>query len=309
MAIPEARNSNDAPALIALTETDSTGRYRLADVPVGRYYIVAGFVDSPTYYPRGTGAAGATAVNVTARATTANIDFRIERPSSGLTVSGRVIVESAQPSGNVQVMLNGGPSGTFTNLNVPVKMDGSFEFVRVRPGTYNISVSPTPFSQPRTVVVTEKDVTGLELRIPWTAEVSGRVVVEGGDPVPNFQISFAGGGTRQASSYFSGQPNQPNQTFRATLAEGFYAVTASGIPQGFYIKSITSGTTNLLSDPFRLSRTSSPAEIIITLGSLDTISMGKADRPRYRFADCRVFSDPEWAHRISAGQSCRRWNI
>ena len=166
MAIPEARNSNDAPALITLTETDSTGRYRLADVPVGRYYIVAGFVDSPTYYPRGTGAAGATAVNVTARATTANIDFRIERPSTGLTVSGRVIVESAQPFGNVQVMLNGGPSGSFTNLNVPPKLDGSFEFVRLRPGTYNISVSPTPFSQPRTVVVTDKDVTGLELRIP-----------------------------------------------------------------------------------------------------------------------------------------------
>ena len=79
MAIPESRNGGtDAPALITLTETDSTGRYRLADVPVGRYYIVAGFVDSPTYYPRGIGPAGATPVCVTARAVTVNIDFQIE---------------------------------------------------------------------------------------------------------------------------------------------------------------------------------------------------------------------------------------
>src|SRR5215510_8835388 len=83
MALPDSRNGNDAPALITLTETDNTGGYRLADVPVGRYYIVAGFVDSPTYYPRGTGPAGATAVAVTARTTTANIDFQLERPSSG----------------------------------------------------------------------------------------------------------------------------------------------------------------------------------------------------------------------------------
>src|SRR5262245_60919686 len=56
MAVPESpNNANDPPALITLTETDTAGQYRLTDVPIGRYYIVAGFVDSPTYYPRGTG--------------------------------------------------------------------------------------------------------------------------------------------------------------------------------------------------------------------------------------------------------------
>jgi hypothetical protein len=36
----------DRQTLMTLTETDDRGNYRLADVPVGRYYIVAGFVDS-----------------------------------------------------------------------------------------------------------------------------------------------------------------------------------------------------------------------------------------------------------------------
>src|SRR4030095_13364423 len=126
MSIPD--NKNEAPTLMTLAETDSNGRYRLADVPVGRYYIVAGFVDSPTYYPRGTGPAGATPVNVTVNATLANIDFRIEKPSTGLSVSGRVITES-NPSfgGAIQVMLSGGSASGYTNLNVPAKLDGSFE--------------------------------------------------------------------------------------------------------------------------------------------------------------------------------------
>jgi hypothetical protein len=96
MSIPASRNVvDDTPTLMTLTETDNSGRYRLTDVPVGRYYIVAGFVDSPTYYPQGTGPGGATPVNVTSSATVALNDFRIERPSTGITVSGRVINESS----------------------------------------------------------------------------------------------------------------------------------------------------------------------------------------------------------------------
>src|SRR5687768_4405320 len=71
MSIPETSNGGPAvPTLMTLTETDNDGRYRLAEVPVGRYYIVAGFVDSPTYYPRGSELSGARPVNVTIKATT-----------------------------------------------------------------------------------------------------------------------------------------------------------------------------------------------------------------------------------------------
>jgi hypothetical protein len=261
MSIPESPNSaNDSSALITLTETDNTGRYRLTDVPAGRYYIVAGFVDSPTYYPRGTLPTAAAPVNVTANGTVTLNDFRIEKPSTGLTVSGRLINESNQfGSGVVQVVLSGGPSGAYTNQNVPLKLDGSFEFLRVRPGNYNLTVSPYPFPLSRTVVVGEADVTGLEVLLPWTTEVSGRVIVDGGGPVPTFNVSFTGG-NRQATAY------QSNQAFRATLAEGFYGVYISNIPAGFYVKSIGSGTVDLLSEPYRVVKPATPTEIVVTLG-------------------------------------------
>src|SRR5262245_54736890 len=38
-------------ALVSLTQTDSQGRYKLEGIPPGRYYIQAGLVDFPTYFP------------------------------------------------------------------------------------------------------------------------------------------------------------------------------------------------------------------------------------------------------------------
>jgi len=40
-----------AASFSALAQTDEEGRYRLEGIPVGRYYIVAGRVDLPTFYP------------------------------------------------------------------------------------------------------------------------------------------------------------------------------------------------------------------------------------------------------------------
>src|SRR6185436_20863096 len=44
---PTAREAS----LLSVVETDSLGQYRLERVPVGRYYITAGFLDTPTFFP------------------------------------------------------------------------------------------------------------------------------------------------------------------------------------------------------------------------------------------------------------------
>ena len=38
-------------ALASIAETDASGRFRLENIPQGRYYIIAGRVDFPTYFP------------------------------------------------------------------------------------------------------------------------------------------------------------------------------------------------------------------------------------------------------------------
>ncbi|HZI50446.1 MAG TPA: carboxypeptidase regulatory-like domain-containing protein [Terriglobia bacterium] len=44
-------NVTGGPTLLSLAQTDNEGSYRLENIPPGRYYITAGLVDLPTYYP------------------------------------------------------------------------------------------------------------------------------------------------------------------------------------------------------------------------------------------------------------------
>jgi hypothetical protein len=70
-----------------------------------------------------------------------------QRPSTGLTVSGKVIGESSL--GAIDVRLSGTGSGGYINLNVPEKPDGSFEFAGVPPGTYTIRCVPLHSPNPK----------------------------------------------------------------------------------------------------------------------------------------------------------------
>jgi len=81
---PEAINDLAAAVAFAgLGETDSTGRYRLENIPPGRYYIVAGRVDAPTYYPGTLQAGEGTVVAVTPGLTVSAIDFVLNAGSVG----------------------------------------------------------------------------------------------------------------------------------------------------------------------------------------------------------------------------------
>ena len=258
MAAPDSsKTPAEATALVSLTETDSSGRYRLENVPPGRYYIVAGLLESSTYYPGVKSPADAKMVDVTSRATVTGIDFQVARFSTGLTVSGRVVRESNQPLG---VAFQVGLGGSDQYFNTTTKFDGSFEFLKVRPGNYTLNVNPVPGGQPRSIVVGDKDVTGIEFIVPWTVDVSGRVLVDGGGPRPNVTVSFVGG----PRGYFNAGIG--NQTFQITLAEGVYGVVVSGVPAGYYVKSITAGSTDLLSNPIQVSRTATAPQVVVTLG-------------------------------------------
>jgi hypothetical protein len=253
-AKPSAATSGDGTVLASLTQTDSSGRYRLENVPAGRYYVLAGFVDSPTYFPGVTTTTTATAVSVAAKANVAGIDFQAARLSTGLNLKGRLKRDSNEGVGGMNIFLGGNDQYP----NVRTQPDGSFEFLKLKPGSYTISVS-TPNFPPQQVVLTDKDISNLEFVIPWTVDVTGNVSVEGGGMRPNVNLTFAGG-SRGISS------TNARDNFRITLPEGAYAIAANGLPAGFFIKSIKAGSTDLLSEPLKLSRTSPPPAIAVTLG-------------------------------------------
>jgi hypothetical protein len=78
-AIPMA----DPPGsnLASVTETDSAGRFRLADIPQGRYYVIAGKLSSPTFFGGSGDRAKGTGIVVEPARTISNIDFKVPADS------------------------------------------------------------------------------------------------------------------------------------------------------------------------------------------------------------------------------------
>lgn len=90
--------------LVGLAQTDPLGRFRLDGVPSGSYYVVAGRVDAPTFYPGVPLTGGARAVTVSPETVFSGVDFVVSdaslRPVSGysdllpppVSFNGRVVL-------------------------------------------------------------------------------------------------------------------------------------------------------------------------------------------------------------------------
>jgi hypothetical protein len=70
--------SETTPLLAAISETDSAGRFRLQGLPPGSYYIAAGLLQSPTYYPGVASLTAARAVVIAGDAVKAGLDFNLD---------------------------------------------------------------------------------------------------------------------------------------------------------------------------------------------------------------------------------------
>lgn len=80
MAKPETAQEVAGSTLVSITQTDAEGRFRL-EIPPGFYYIVAGRVDLPTYYPGTSEIADGRLIEVTPGAALSGLDFTISDSS------------------------------------------------------------------------------------------------------------------------------------------------------------------------------------------------------------------------------------
>jgi hypothetical protein len=77
--------------LIGIAASDASGNFRLEDVPPGRYYIMAGFLASPTYYPGVTRISDARVVTVTAGSVLTGVDFALQSSLTEFVANGRLL--------------------------------------------------------------------------------------------------------------------------------------------------------------------------------------------------------------------------
>jgi len=171
VAMMALSGTNDpAPGVLdGIASTDAAGNFRMENIAPGRYYIVAGLVDSPTYFPGVATATDATVITVTSTTPVTGMDFPVLRSSTPFKVSGQVTGLPAMVPGVRPISLiprpTPGARGARPIMPVQstVKSDGTFVFPEVRPGTYNVSLAGLVLAQPVLVTVTDRDVASLDL--------------------------------------------------------------------------------------------------------------------------------------------------
>jgi len=216
------------PASTALT--DAQGRYRLANLAPGRYFIVASMFGYPTFYPATTNADGATVVTVGAAAPVDGINFTVLLPPGG-NVSGRV---STPPSTNSQekAILSGVALGEL--LETPVAQDGSFTFGHLPKGSYLLSLFPTPPGMPSRPFQVGETGARIDLVRPTLRTVSGRLV---GPPGVLHRVLI---GFSTDRSYVTATSNADG-SFTAQVQPARHRIELGGLPPGYTLASARLG--------------------------------------------------------------------
>jgi hypothetical protein len=223
------------PAPVASVFTNAEGRYRLGNLPPGRYQIVAGMLGQGTYYPAATDRWQADVVTVDAGSTIESRDIRLVIPFGG-RVRGRVT--PAPPAGVRETAVLSGLK-LDEIYEVPVSADGSFEFGHVPRGVFMVNVFPTPPGVPSlTFEVGDADVTNVEFKRAPLRTVSGRIVSPNG-PVPNGILAFS-----TVQGYVSASVGTDG-TFTARLPLATHQVDIAGMPVGYSLASVRVGNADV----------------------------------------------------------------
>ena len=168
-AVPQTDSLEETaagPTLSSIAETDAEGRYKLEDVPPGRYFIAAGRLDLPTYFPGTQSMALGRAVLITPGLSITGIDFALNASSVGRADPGNgqgillltLALEVRVEGGGKLPLLNGAASTVFA--------DGTFEFRNVPPGYHSVVTldnSPSVGPLAASFVVGSTDLTNVEI--------------------------------------------------------------------------------------------------------------------------------------------------
>jgi hypothetical protein len=163
MARPEsAADAVGGTALASIAETDASGHFRLENVPPGRYYITAGRVDFPTFFPGTQLMTDGKAVEVKAGSTISGIEFVMNpvavrpldsglgntAPTLGFTINinvtggGKVPIYSAQ--GFASLQLTRTSDGAVSLFPLASSLSVTLPSVAATPPEYRIALQSLP---------------------------------------------------------------------------------------------------------------------------------------------------------------------
>jgi hypothetical protein len=237
-----------APFPSYVSTTDKAGRYRMTGIDPGRYYLLAGRVDDPTYYPGTQESLHASILTVAANSSAERLDFQLVI-HPGATISGRVDVDWGEDRRSIGLMRF---EPSFLREDVAVESDGSFVFRGIPPGSYKLNVYPSGlFWDDSAIEVKDKRITGIRREAFPIASIRGSVEVVGTETLPIVGLEVRVGSRKIRTGV--GWDRTSRQPY-INLPQGEVRISKVDLPGEYRIESFTYGKADLLKDRIRVSR-------------------------------------------------------
>jgi hypothetical protein len=261
--------------------TDDRGIYRIARLPPGDYLVLVcsisdgdSLLHPTTFYSSAQAPGQATIVTVVTGDDRADVDF-VMPTASGFRVRG-TIQEPGGPAAGIPVTLRWpDPEGFPFDLEVSATVshsDGSFSFDGVAEGTYVLeapsgptSATTAPFGETKppssdrtlraqsTIVVSDRNIDDVILRLSPGARVSGRVIFEGGAPALVAATSvYLDRVDQRPLRLGPARPDRAGQFTTPDFPPGEYRLRVGAIPAGWMFKSAMYDGRDIADEPFEL---------------------------------------------------------
>ena len=272
--------------------TNDLGDYRIFGVAPGRYYLAATARPngpSPTaqvrsangqpeedyvatYYPGTTNTANAAPIEVGSGALVSGINFTLSKTAT-VHIKGSITSIPAGARRPIQVMLRPRNPPLFAGLR-PSFADakGNFDLRNVVPGQYVLSASANDgtrnYSASMPVDVGNSNLENVNLTISSGVEIAGRIRIEG-DTQQNLSNVSVTLQPRETGGFIGGAVGnrvKEDLSFQLqTAGAEIFEMTLFGLPDGFYVKSIKSGETDVLTAGLDVTRgVPQPVEVLVS---------------------------------------------
>jgi hypothetical protein len=297
------------------TVTDDIGQFRLAGLAPGEYYVVArerdgrvtDTADEPvgfemTFHPGTTVASDAQPVRVTLGEEVVNLNVSMI-PARTAIITGRVVDPTGVPAGSMRVSLvesKASPVGIggIVGGSMVSPSDGRFRMAGVRPGKWIIAVSrPPDVNGTLPIDIGPGETRDVTVVIGPGGTISGRVVDEEAAPLPAAAINatelqLLAPLDTQVITYRAVRP-KPDGAFEWTSVFGSVLIRPSRLADGFWLKSIARGDTDISDSPLAITHGVAISNVTVVVGNRGATLTGAVSKDGNVEGDYTVILFPE----------------
>ena len=188
------------PVPVGFARTEALRLFQIGELQPGEYYVRAYVpptvrptkadatqVYGSTYFPSATRIDQAQPILIGAGQELFDVDFALLTVKTRV-VTGTLVDPSGPPFDQAKVVMMASGGNSVLSQTVPVSSNGSFQIRNLVPGRYMLrvedSAQPTRWLAAIRELTVDDDVSGVEMVARRGARIEGRMVRDGGDPLP-----------------------------------------------------------------------------------------------------------------------------